>query len=214
MQKRGKRFSLSPRERAGVRGNENSILKLKYSERCDMSSFIDNLNQWGGNFLNFAWPMVWQSSLLIIALFLFDFLFRRKIRASIRYALWLVVLVKLCVPPTFALPTSPAWWLHQIPPPAAAKAKLHYTVTYDNGPLPETLRAPLPAFVPPKPAMILAAWLLVESTSVSSCLLGWLLVRWWQITRQVLHAKTSARLTALASEAQTFVGTKFKVPVK
>ena len=197
-----------------MRGNENSILKLKYSKRCDMSSFIDNLNQWGGNFLNFAWPMLWQSSLLIIALFLFDFLFRRKVRASIRYALWLVVLVKLCMPPTLALPTSPAWWLHQTPPPVAAKAKPHYTVTYDNSPLPKIPPAPLPASVPPKPTITNAAWLLVTSAAVSSALLGWLLVRWWQITRQVRHAKTSARLTALASEAQTFVGTKFKVQVK
>ena len=98
-----------------------------------MNSFIETLNHWGGNFLDFAWPMLWQSSLLIVVLFAFDFLFRRKLRASIRYALWLVVLVKLCVPPTLALPTSPAWWLHKTPPPPAAKsATSHYTVTYDN----------------------------------------------------------------------------------
>ena len=30
-----------------------------------MNSFIENLNQWGGRFLSFAWPMLWQSSLLI-----------------------------------------------------------------------------------------------------------------------------------------------------
>ena len=33
-----------------------------------MNSFIETLNQWGGNFLNFAWPMLWQSSLLIVVL--------------------------------------------------------------------------------------------------------------------------------------------------
>src|ERR1017187_2901167 len=118
-----------------------------------MNSFIETLNQWGGNFLDLAWPMLWQSSLLIVALFAVDFLFRRKIRASIRYALWLVVLVKLCVPPTLALPTSPAWWVHKIPPPLAAKpAILHYTVTYGNGPLPVNPQSPLPALAPPKPA--------------------------------------------------------------
>ena len=129
-----------------------------------MNSFIETLNQWGGNFLSFAWPMLWQSSLLIIVLLAFDFLFRRKLWASIRYALWLVVLVKLCVPPALALPTSPAWWLHKTPPPMAATPKLpRYTVTYDQGPLPEMPQAPLPAFDPPKPAMTLAAWLLVIS---------------------------------------------------
>jgi beta-lactamase regulating signal transducer with metallopeptidase domain len=179
-----------------------------------MNSFIETLNQWGGIFLNFAWPMFWQSSLLIIVLSAFDFLFRRKVRTSIRYALWLVVLVKLCVPPTLALPTSPAWWLHQTSPSIVAKPTPHYNVTYDNGPLPETPQAALPAFVPPKPAMNPAAWLLVVSTSIGLALLGWLLVRWWQITRQVRHAKTSERLAALANEAQIFIGTKFNVQVK
>jgi beta-lactamase regulating signal transducer with metallopeptidase domain len=179
-----------------------------------MDYFIESSNQWGVNFLNFAWPMLWQSSLLIVAVFVFDFLFRRKLRASIRYALWLVVLVKLCVPPTLALPTSPAWWLHKTQSPIAAKAKPHYTVTYDNEPLPETPQIPLPAYVPPKPAMIPAAWLLATSAIVSLTLLAWLLVRWWQVTGQVCRAKTSERLTALAGEAQKLIGTKCNVQVK
>ncbi|HAO78723.1 MAG TPA: hypothetical protein DCQ92_07045, partial [Verrucomicrobia subdivision 3 bacterium] len=179
-----------------------------------MNSFIETLNQCGGNFLSFAWPMLWQSSLLIVALLTFDFLFRRKLRASIRYALWLVVLVKLCVPPTLALPTSPAWWLHKISPSVAAKAEPRYTVTYDNAPLPEIPQASLPAFVPPKPVMTFTAWLLVASTVVSSALLLWLLVRWWQITRQVRRAASSERLDALTDEAQKFIGMKFKVQVK
>lgn len=179
-----------------------------------MNSIIETLNQWGGTFLSFAWPMLWQSSLLIAALFAFDFLVRRKLRASIRYALWLVVLVKLCVPPTLALPTSPAWWLHQTPPPVVAKSVPQYTVTYDSTPLPEIPQTPLPVFTPPKPVMILTAWVLVISTAVSLALLGWLLVRWWQITNQVRRAETSERLAALVDEAQKIVGVKFKVQAK
>src|SRR5882672_6468609 len=179
-----------------------------------MNSFIEILNQWGGNFLSFVWPMLWQSSLLIAALFAFDLLLRHKLRASIRYALWLVVLVKLCVPPTLALPTSPAWWLHQTPPPVVVKPLPHYTVTYADAPIPEMPQATLPAFVPPKPAMNLAAWLVVVSTAVSFILLGWLLVRWRQITRQVRRAATSERLTALADEAQQSFDMTFKVQVK
>ena len=179
-----------------------------------MNTFIESLNQHGGGFLEFAWPMLWQSGLLIAVLFTLDFLFRHKVRASVRYALWLVVLVKLCVPPTMALPTSPVWWLHKTPPPVAAKPARHYTVTYDDGPLPEIPQTPLPAFVPPKPAMIPAAWLLVTSASVSLTLLGWLLMRWWQITRLVNHAATSERLTSISDTAQQFVGMRFKVQVK
>ena len=180
-----------------------------------MNIFIETLNLWGGNFLSFVWPMLWQSSLLIAALFVFDFLFQRKVRASLCYTLWLVVLVKLCLPTTLASPTSPAWWLWRKPsPPVVIQPATHYTVTYDNTPLPEIPQTPLPAFVPPKPAMTLAAWLLVISASLSGALLLWLLVRWWQITQQVRRAKTAERLIALADDAQKIVGMKFKLRVK
>ncbi|HEX3890540.1 MAG TPA: hypothetical protein VHX90_06785, partial [Verrucomicrobiae bacterium] len=65
-----------------------------------MNPLIETLNLLGQQFLNFAWPMLWQSSLLITIIFILDFLLRRKIRASIRYALWLIVLVKLILPPS------------------------------------------------------------------------------------------------------------------
>ena len=94
-----------------------------------MNSFIETLNQSGGQFLTFAWPMFWQSSLLIGCFVAFDLLFRRKIRASIRYALWLVVLVKLCLPPALALPTGAAWWLFPVQrgrsDPAGHKIRRH-----------------------------------------------------------------------------------------
>jgi beta-lactamase regulating signal transducer with metallopeptidase domain len=179
-----------------------------------MNSFIEALNRWGESFLHFAWPMFWQSSLLIVVLFGFEHLFRRKVRASIRYALWLVLLVKLCVPPTLALPTSPAWWLYKAPPAVAAKPPQHYTVSYEEGPLTEMPQTPLPTFVPPKPTLTIAAWLLAISAVMSLTLLGWLLVRWWQITRQVHRTKTSARLTALAGEAKKIINTKLKVQAK
>ena len=180
-----------------------------------MNSLIETLNQRGGNFLSFAWPMLWQSSLLIAVLFALDFLLRRKLRASIRYALWLVVLVKLCLPPTLALPTSPAWWLHKTPPPIAAKPETHYTVTYDNAPLPEMPPTSAARFRSAKTGNDFCRVVIgcFQSSSVRVCCC-WLLVRWWQITRQVRRAKTSERLTALAGEAQKVVGMKFNVPVK
>ena len=179
-----------------------------------MNDFIEILNKLGGNVWSFAWPMLWQSSLLVLVLFAFEFLFRRRVQASIRYALWLVVLVKLCVPPSLALPTSPAWWLHKTPPPIAAKPETHYTVSYDDGPLKETPQFTLPTVVPPKPAMTDAAWLLVASIAISSLLLFWLLVRWWQITRQVNRAHISDRLRALADETQKLVSTNYKLQLK
>jgi beta-lactamase regulating signal transducer with metallopeptidase domain len=78
------------------------------------------LNLWGEQALRFAWPMFWQSSLLILILFATDFLLRRKLRPAVRYGLWLLLLVKLILPPTLALPTSVAWWLRSSTTPTLA----------------------------------------------------------------------------------------------
>ena len=76
-----------------------------------MNALIETLNRFGTSALHFAWPMLWQSSLLIAVLFTIDFALRRRVRAAVRYALWLVLLVKLLLPPSLALPTGVAWWL-------------------------------------------------------------------------------------------------------
>jgi beta-lactamase regulating signal transducer with metallopeptidase domain len=177
-----------------------------------MNSTVLTLNQWGGRFTDFAWPMLWQSSLLIVVLFAADLLFRRKIRASIRYALWLVVLVKLCLPPTLALPTSPAWWLQKTPPPAAAL--MHYTVTYDAQPVSGISQNPTPAYVPPKPVMTADAWGLIAFGIVGGLLLVWLSARWWQVARRVRRSKYSEKLTAILNETRSRAGVKSAVPVK
>ncbi len=68
-----------------------------------MTSLVQTLNLLGAQAFQFAWSMLWQSSLLITLLFLLDLALRRRARAAVRYALWLVLLVKLVLPPTLAL---------------------------------------------------------------------------------------------------------------
>ena len=178
-----------------------------------MNSFIETLKHWGTNFAGFAWPMIWQSSMLIAVLLAVDLALRRKVRASARYALWLVVLVKLCLPPTLALPTSPAWWMHGTPPPAVESPVRHYTVTYGDAPSePMPVARPLP--VMPKPKLTSVAWLLTACMGVSAILLAWLLVRWWQVVRRVRSAERSLRLTALCREVQKSLGMRSAVRVK
>ena len=75
-----------------------------------MNSAIEILNHWGGSFLEFARAMFWQSSVLALVLLALDFGLRRRVRATVRHGLWLVLLVKLVMPTDLALPTSPAWW--------------------------------------------------------------------------------------------------------
>src|SRR6185312_16279696 len=95
-----------------------------------MNALIESLNVWGGRFVDFALPILWQSSLLIVMVFALDFLLRRKIRPAVRYALWFVVFLKLVLPPTLALPTGAAWWLraHNAPPvvPHARTLRVSY----------------------------------------------------------------------------------------
>ena len=61
-------------------------------------------------FIDFAIPMLIQSSALIIILLALDLILRKRIRAVFRYWIWMIVLVKLILPPTLSLPTSPAYW--------------------------------------------------------------------------------------------------------
>src|SRR5262249_39840248 len=150
------------------------------------------LNLWGLKTLQFAWPMFWQSSLLIVLLFALDYLLRRKVRAAVRYGLWSLVLLKLLLPPSLALPTSIAWWLRQSTP-APATAPIHaeptatVVVTYpDSGavalPSPRTMPRPI------QPAQLAApisraAWGLAAWSLISLGLFFWLGVRWRHVAQ-------------------------------
>src|ERR1022692_4472860 len=109
-----------------------------------MNLLIETMNLWADHAQRFAWPMLWQSSLLIGLLFALDLPLRRKVRPAVRYALWLVVLVKLILPPSLALPTGPGWWLRPARAVPASPRQTSVVVTYGA---PE--RSPIPAAVTP-----------------------------------------------------------------
>lgn len=50
--------------------------------------------------------MLWQVSLLILIVTVLDLLLRRWAWPQVRYALWLLVLIKLVIPPTWTLPSG------------------------------------------------------------------------------------------------------------
>src|SRR5882724_2436534 len=149
-----------------------------------MNALIESLNLWGARFFDFALPILWQSSLLIAIVFAVDFLLRRKIRPAVRYTLWLVVFIKLLIPPTLALPTSAAWWLRTRKAQVIAPHTRTMTVSYSE---------PSEAFVPPpRPIVPLAplraklsreAWIVLVSMLVSALLAAWSVFRWRQIAR-------------------------------
>ncbi|MHC4707515.1 MAG: M56 family metallopeptidase [Planctomycetota bacterium] len=71
-----------------------------------MDAIIERLNSAGAAFLEFAVPMLVQSSLLIFILLLVDLALRKKVRAVFRYWIWLLVLAKLVLPSSLSSPMS------------------------------------------------------------------------------------------------------------
>jgi bla regulator protein BlaR1 len=71
-----------------------------------MNAIFEQINLTGKAFVEFAWPMLVQSSLLILILLLADLLLRRKVRAVFRYWVWLLILVKLVLPTSLSSPVS------------------------------------------------------------------------------------------------------------
>ncbi|MFK7779286.1 MAG: M56 family metallopeptidase, partial [Gimesia sp.] len=59
---------------------------------------------------NWMWPMSWQLVILVLVLGLLTWLLRNY-SARLRYALWLLVPVRLILPPTLALMTGWGWWI-------------------------------------------------------------------------------------------------------
>jgi len=75
-----------------------------------MDAVLEQINSSGKAFIDFALPMLIQSSVLNVVLLGLDLILRKRIRAVFRYWIWMIVLVKLMLPTTLALPTSPAYW--------------------------------------------------------------------------------------------------------
>jgi beta-lactamase regulating signal transducer with metallopeptidase domain len=176
---------------------------------------IETLNEWGGRFLDFAWPMLWQSSLLIVLVFSLDLLLARKIRAAVRYALWLTILVKLLLPPTLALPSSVAWWLLQAKTTAIEIPQAKVTVTY-GAPAPssepEFVFHDLPPM--PKPRLDDAGYALFASVAVSAGLLLLLLVRCRQMNGNVRKAAEGGHFADAFEAARQISGLRSRIKLK
>ena len=78
-----------------------------------MTPVGDFLHHWAPYFVSYGLAMLVQSSILILLLLVADVLLRRRVRPAIRYAIWMLALVKLLLPPALASPSSPAYWLSE-----------------------------------------------------------------------------------------------------
>ena len=169
-----------------------------------MNSLLETLNVWADHALRFAWPMLWQSSLLIGVLFALDLVLRKKLRPAVRYAFWLVVVVKVLLPPSLVFPTGPSWWLRPAQVAPVNPRPTSVVVTYsavDLPALPSTLTPVL--LTPYRPRLSPSGWALIFTATVSLGLFAWMLVRWHQVARDARRVVVApAWLGELLSEQQ------------
>ncbi|MHC4525934.1 MAG: M56 family metallopeptidase, partial [Planctomycetota bacterium] len=67
---------------------------------------ITFLNTAGEHWYTWQIAMLWQTAALIAIIWGIDLLIRRWAHPQVRYALWMLVLVKLLIPPTWTSPAS------------------------------------------------------------------------------------------------------------
>ena len=146
--------------------------------------------------------------------FAIDFVLRRHVRAAVRYALWLVLLVKLLLPPSLALPTSVTWWL--LPAVPANPHTTRFVVSYGPDTAPSLPPQSAPVFTPPpQPPMSAAAWAILAWGAISAGLLVWLGMRWRLVTRDVRRATpVPAWLGEMFDEAKSSIGLRRAVRLR
>ncbi|MFC1765706.1 M56 family metallopeptidase [Planctomycetota bacterium] len=76
-----------------------------------INSVVSGLNHVSGNMFNYAAAVFVQTAILVLVLYGLDLLLRKRVRAIVRYCLWLLVLVKLLLPPTLSVPTGIGYWV-------------------------------------------------------------------------------------------------------
>ena len=74
----------------------------------ETTAMINELGQW---FCKENFAMLVQSSVLIVVLMLLDLVIRKRVRAVVRYCVWMLVLVKLVLPTSLSMPTGLGYWV-------------------------------------------------------------------------------------------------------
>ncbi|HSW01038.1 MAG TPA: M56 family metallopeptidase [Sedimentisphaerales bacterium] len=97
-----------------------------------MNAVVEILNAAGQAFVEFALPMLIQSGVLILILLAVDAVLRRRVRAVFRYWIWMLVLVKLVLPPSLGSPVSVGTWFGEtLDVPSASLLELQSPVAVE-----------------------------------------------------------------------------------
>jgi hypothetical protein len=77
-----------------------------------INTCVTSVNGIGRGFCAFAGDMFVQSTVLIVILLVADWLLRKRVKATFRYWIWMLVFIKLILPPSLSSPTSIGYWYH------------------------------------------------------------------------------------------------------
>jgi len=182
-----------------------------------MDTALSQMNLWAGQLVSTAWTLFCQTSVLMVLLFALDLGLRKQLRASVRYALWLVLLLKLVLPPTLALPTGIGWWVRQrAAAPEASHSSSSVVVRYGPTIPAQHELVPAPKDVSGSQVILTrAAWMFLFSGSVSLGMFSWMLIRWRQVvlwTRSALEVPEW--LDKLFAESQHCIGLRRRVRLR
>ena len=155
--------------------------------------------------LSQVWPMLWQSSLLIVLVAVSNRTVFRKASAQLRYALWALVLVRLLLPPSLDLPTGIRHWgtggmeryassivtkATAIEPPAMLRPfgapRVEFEPIYVSEATQQPLTPPVPPAAPQSRWASVVVLLWTAGTTLLLCVLVLRLIRYHRILRHAL----------------------------
>jgi len=89
-----------------------------------LSQFVEAMNRLGTRHVEFATAMFWQLAIVIAVLTCLDAVLLRRMRASLRYGVWSLGLVKLVLPVTLLGPIGYLGWMDAVSTPPRVAASL------------------------------------------------------------------------------------------
>ena len=159
--------------------------------------------------------MFFQTALLAAALVMLDLLLGHRLRSALRYGLWLLLVVKLLLPPSLLLPTGAGYWLGPwFARPVVVQPPARYQVTAEavDPTLEIAWNPPVVTPAAPHASLSLHAKLLLAWAAGALLLALGMMVRNRPIGRLARSAgDASADLQALLREAAASVGLR-RVP--
>ncbi len=143
---------------------------------------IPTLNLLGTDAFRAGLAMLAQSAVLALALLVFDRIARHRVRATLRGALWFLVVVKLVLPPSLLVPTGIGFWAGRwIAAPIVVAATPRLDVAFPE-PNPDTTNpVRIPTASSSRPGLEPAGLLLLGWIAGSLSLAGWM----WRRNRDV-----------------------------